>query len=228
MIGFYFSVNNRETVIQLPVTPSEFTVDKPQGNETFETASRGWLKLIGVSELRSISFSSFFPVKDYPFLQNRSMWGFSYVEIIDTWKKEKVPIRLTIDTGGISFPCVVEDFKYTVGTTGDVQYDITLAEFPLLGEEPEGDDILSKEYEELKASIQDIQDRLHVLENPMIYNYVDQNMPEWARSTIADLQKKGYLNGMGSGLELNLEMLRLLKIMDRAGVFENVPQEEMH
>lgn len=226
MIGFYLSVNNRETVLQLPVPPNEFSVDKPQGNETFETASKGWLKLIGEPDLRSISFSSFFPVKDYPFLQNRSMWGFSYVEIIDTWKKKKIPIRLTIDTGGISFPCVVESFKYSVGTTGNVDYDITFAEFPLF-EENNGGDILSKEYDELKASITDIKDRLWQLENPMIYNYVDDNMPKWARSTIKKLQQKGYLKGMGSGLDLTLEMLRLLTIMERAGIFENVPQEEM-
>ncbi|MDR0930608.1 MAG: CHAP domain-containing protein [Clostridiales bacterium] len=54
---------------------------------------------------------------------------------------------------------------------------------------------------------------------PMIYNYVDDNMPDWAKPTIVKLMDKGYLSGGEAGLGLTDEMLRLLVINDRAGVY---------
>ena len=54
----------------------------------------------------------------------------------------------------------------------------------------------------------------------MIYNYVDENMPEWARGTIQKLMDNGYLQGDENGaLGLNDTMLRLLVINDRAGLY---------
>ena len=62
--------------------------------------------------------------------------------------------------------------------------------------------------------------RVHELENPMIYNYIDQNMPEWAKPTIQKLVGKGVLVGNEKGeLGLNDDMLRLLVILDRQGIF---------
>ena len=43
-MDIYLSVNNREQVLRLPVLPPEFTVSKPQSNETFETVTQGQLK----------------------------------------------------------------------------------------------------------------------------------------------------------------------------------------
>lgn len=43
--------------------------------------------------------------------------------------------------------------------------------------------------------------------------------PKWAQDTIRKLMHKGYLSGDGSGLDLSHDMVRLLVIQDRAGVF---------
>ena len=75
-MDIYLSVNNREQVICLPVLPAEFTVSKPQKNEVFETVDQGELKLIGKAGLKGITISSFFPVRDYPFLKDRTYKGF--------------------------------------------------------------------------------------------------------------------------------------------------------
>ena len=120
------SVNNREEVLVLPVLPPEFTVSKPQANEVFETVTSGQLKLIGNSALKSISWNSFFPVRDYPFLHDRSNTGFGYAYIIDTW------IRLVITETPINMACCVDDFSYTIKKDGDMNYSITLGEVPLL------------------------------------------------------------------------------------------------
>lgn len=71
------------------------------------------------------------------------------------------------------------------------------------------------QYEELSA-------RIAKLEAPeMIYNYVDENMPKWARATVQKLMDKGYLKGDEQGLGLDERMLRTLVILDRAGAFRD-------
>ena len=55
-------------------------------------------------------------------------------------------------------------------------------------------------------------------DNVMRYNTVTE-CPEWARNTIQKLVKRGILNGNGEGLDLSEDMIRLLVICDRAGIF---------
>ena len=74
------------------------------------------------------------------------------------------------------------------------------------------------QYEELKTMIGELSKKI---KEPMIYNYVDANMPEYARQTIQKLMDKGYLKGDSSGnLNLTDEMLRTLVILDRSGSFD--------
>lgn len=56
-------------------------------------------------------------------------------------------------------------------------------------------------------------------ETEMRYNTVKE-CPTWAQATIQKLVKKGHLNGNGEGLDLSVDMVRLLVILDRAGVFD--------
>lgn len=79
---------------------------------------------------------------------------------------------------------------------------------------------LTEEIEFLKSSLDRLGDRVTALENPMIYNFVDENMPEWARPTIKNLTKKGILAGNeNSELKLNTDMIRILVLLDRQGIF---------
>lgn len=83
------------------------------------------------------------------------------------------------------------------------------------------EDLTMSQYEELKSMINSLSNRVNTLESPMIYNYIDDNMPSYARDTVKKLVDKGYLKGETSGLKLNDEMLRLFVILDRSGVFDN-------
>ena len=112
--------------------PPEFTVSKPHSNEVFETVTSGQLKLIGRPSLKSISWDSFFPVRDYPFLRDRSYKAFGYLYVIDTWIQQKLPIRLIITDTPINMACCVDDFSYTIKKDGDMNYSITLGEVPLI------------------------------------------------------------------------------------------------
>ena len=79
----------------------------------------------------------------------------------------------------------------------------------------EEENLMSKEYDELSG-------RLAKVENPMIYNYMDENMPEWAKPTVQKLLDKGALKGNERGeLGLTEEFLRVLVINDRMGVYDN-------
>ena len=130
-MDIYLSVNNRTDVMRLPVIPPEFTISKPQSTEVFETVSRGELQIIGVPKLKGITISSFFPVRDYPYLRDASMKGWEYVYKIDTWIEQKLPIRLIITDTPINMAVAVKDFDYSIKTDGDLWYNLQLEEFPL-------------------------------------------------------------------------------------------------
>lgn len=55
-------------------------------------------------------------------------------------------------------------------------------------------------------------------EDEVRYNTVKE-CPSWAQKTIQKLVDKGYLSGNGEGLDLSHDMVRLLVILDRSGVF---------
>ena len=95
-MDIYLSVNNRADILKIPVLPSQFTISKPQSTETFETVSHGELMLIGSPKLKSISISSFFPIRDYPYLRDKSMKGWEYVYKIDKIYNEKKTGRVRI------------------------------------------------------------------------------------------------------------------------------------
>lgn len=47
-----------------------------------------------------------------------------------------------------------------------------------------------------------------------------EEIPAWAQPTIQKLMDAGFLAGTGTGLDLSMDMIRMLVILDRAGVFD--------
>jgi hypothetical protein len=97
-----------------------------------------------------------------------------------------------------------------------------LEQFNLLGYEYSADneeeELTVSQYEELKSSIDYISGVVTELANPMIYNYIDDNMPDWAKESVQAAIKKGILSG-DSEWGLNYDNLRTLTWMHRAGLF---------
>ena len=220
-MDIYLSVNNRADILQIPVLPAEYTISKPQGLQTFETVSKGELQLIGTPKLKGITITSFFPIRDYPYLRDTSMKGQEYIYKIDTWIQQKLPIRLIITDTPINMVVAVKNFQYTTKTDGDLWYTLELEQFNLLDyENPQTDDeeeLTMSQYDELKATDEYQQSILDDLTNP--YNYIDDNMPEWAREAVQAAKDKGIVQGDGDGLALTYSELRILTWMYRAGVF---------
>ena len=75
-------------------------------------------------------------------------------------------------------------------------------------------------FNKLVNAVSNLTERVDKLDSKMIYGYVDDNMPEWAKPTILKLMQKGVLKGDETGnLNLDENMLRTLVILDRAGIF---------
>ena len=73
----------------------------------------------------------------------------------------------------------------------------------------------------LVEAVEGLTGKVDKLTNKMVYAWVDDNMPEWARPTITKLVNLGFLKGDEEGkLNLDDNMLRILVILDRAGNFD--------
>nr|DAH06889.1 MAG TPA: tail assembly protein [Caudoviricetes sp.] len=222
-MDIYLSVNNRADILKIPVLPSEFTISKPQSTDVFDTVSQGELQLIGKSKLKGITISSFFPVRDYSYLRDTSMKGWEYVYKIDTWIEQKIPIRLVITDTPINMAVAVKNFEYTIKTDGDLWYTLVLEEFNLLNSENQQlneEEFDMEELNKLKEQMEYLIGIMETLANPMIYNYVDENMPEWARGSVQKLVDKGILSGEEGGLNLNYDQLRTITWFDRLGLLD--------
>ncbi len=85
----------------------------------------------------------------------------------------------------------------------------------------EGEEFDMEKLAVLEAKVKELEGRIEGLENPMIYNYIDENMPEWARGVISQLVSAGILKGVNDKGELGLtyEDLRHYVANYRAGIY---------
>ncbi len=91
----------------------------------------------------------------------------------------------------------------------------------------EKEELTVPQYEELKNEIRDLTETVKLLavevadlKNPMIYNYIDENMPSWARPSVQKAANQNILRGDENGLNLTDRDLRLIVWLDRAGLFD--------
>ncbi len=213
MIRIYLSVNNREEVMELPVIPPEFSVQKPQGDETFETVTGEELSFIDAPGLKSIAWDCFFPSKDYPFLRCSrfdDVWEYGYK--IDMWIKRKLPIRLIISGTPINMAVKVTQFDYKLGTTGDIVYNIAFKEIPLI--DTESEDLTLAQYEELSGRLDELSAKIDSLTGGKLIETIDDARPFYDQA-ISELQEAGYINGTGDGLDFTEDMARVVTIFYR-------------
>lgn len=90
------------------------------------------------------------------------------------------------------------------------------------------DELMSKEYDELKQLIeskdtiinimgQEIAALQSIVNTPkMIYNYIDDNMPQWAHEAVQWCVNNGLITGTGDGLGLNNTKLWVCVVLHRA------------
>ena len=91
----------------------------------------------------------------------------------------------------------------------------------IVGEKME-EELTMSQYEELKQMISEqtarvdvLQNEVYKIENPMIYNYIDDNMPDWAKEAVRWCVDNGIIVGTGSGLGLDDTKLWTCVVMYR-------------
>lgn len=77
----------------------------------------------------------------------------------------------------------------------------------------ESEELMVTQYEELKSEIDGLK--------PMIYDYMDDNMPAWAKPTVQKLMDRDIIVGDDKGrLGLTADMLRMFVANDRAKLYD--------
>ena len=84
-----------------------------------------------------------------------------------------------------------------------------------------GDELTMTQYQEIKQQIDTIFKQLEGVKQalPKVYNTLN-DIPEWGSPVIEKLYAKGILQGTDKGLNISYDLLRLLVLNDRAGLYD--------
>lgn len=82
------------------------------------------------------------------------------------------------------------------------------------GDEPMTD-VERKKFNEIVNIVSDLAVDVNKIKNKMIYNYIDKNMPEWAREGVQYCVDNGFIQGTGDGLGLDDKDLKYCTIIMR-------------
>ena len=117
--------------VRLPVLPPEYTVSSAQNNTVVNVVALGDVVLKGKRGLRSITFSSFFPMRyDAGYCEFTNIKKpKAYVEMIESMKRAGA-VKLIITGTSINFRCTIESFEWGENDgTGDIDFTLTLQEY---------------------------------------------------------------------------------------------------
>jgi len=120
----------------IPIVPPDVDFKEGGENDTLKTV-KGNIRLVGEKTLTTVSWSSIFPVnKKYGFVAVGSRTnGYDYVNFLQEAVKAKIPIRVIMTTLNKRTICnmlatIDDGFSWAIDKAGDIQYSISLTEFP--------------------------------------------------------------------------------------------------
>lgn len=122
--------------LRLPITPF-FNVERSQNNSTELVNEVGTINIKGKKGLRHVSLDSFFPSKEYDFLESSdvNLNPYFYDEKLEKWANADEPLRLIITETPYNFEVLID--SYSSGEqdgTGDVYYSLSLSEYVRVSE----------------------------------------------------------------------------------------------
>jgi len=137
---FWLAFNNGAEKLRLPVPPQTFELQTGAMNTTVTIHELGEVNLIGKRRLKSISLSSYFPVRDDGLCQYR---GFppprTCVETIEQWRDSGRPIRLIVigESVRLNEAMAIESFSYSQKRgPADIYFTLELKEYRFLNFTP--------------------------------------------------------------------------------------------
>lgn len=133
------SFENRSEVLELPWPLQEHNISSPHNTYSFDTINTGEVLAIGKKKLRTMTISSTFPSKPYPFLFSQTFPEPSVcIEMINKWRLSGKPIRVAIMDTDINLAMAIESFDYGKEDgdgSGDVAFTLALKEYSYLNVE---------------------------------------------------------------------------------------------
>ena len=114
----------------LPVTPDNYSLTNGQDNKVINITQVGEALLFGNPKLRTLSFSGFFPARDYPFTVGDRKSPDACVALLTKWMEAKAPIRVIITDSPINLMMGLMSFPYKKkDPTGDIYFDASFTEY---------------------------------------------------------------------------------------------------
>lgn len=117
--------------LRLPVLPSSYDMSYTHNNTEVNITNFGTVNLIGNRNLATAELESFFPNKNYNFVQYK---GFpepnACVELINKWMQ--APVRYIVTGTKIDLLMSIEEFTYKEQDgTGDIYYTLSLKQYKI-------------------------------------------------------------------------------------------------
>ncbi|MBV4423246.1 peptidoglycan-binding domain-containing protein [Clostridium tyrobutyricum] len=128
---FWLKQDNDNSGFQLPVNPSKYEIARIIDNGTFDTEMSGERSFLGTSKLKTFEINSFFPLRKYNFLLCAAKDDpYDYIRIIESWIRNKWPVRVIITQTLINLLCSIDEFHYGEDDgTRDVTFTISFKEY---------------------------------------------------------------------------------------------------
>lgn len=132
MHGIYMSVRNDSDGFQLPVNPEIVGVVTAGDGERFKIAKTGAVNVPKSIELSEFGLESFFPGQDYHFLETRFRQPSYYINKLNQWHKERLPVRYIYVNGSFTINTLVTIENFEIGETfgsSDVNFNLSLLKY---------------------------------------------------------------------------------------------------
>lgn len=132
--GIWLSFNHDQEGFQIPVNPAEIEIKDGLDSKTYNISKLGEINMVKGGKLKEISFESFFPWNQYPFVvTDKILSPQKYVNYINKWMESKQPIHFIFVGRSltINILATIESFttKEVSGAIGDIEYSISLKKY---------------------------------------------------------------------------------------------------
>jgi hypothetical protein len=142
MIEFWLAFNNGAEKLRLPVPPRDYEMSTGLNNTTIVNNELGEINLIGKPRLKTITLSSYFPIRYDGLCQYK---GFptpaECIDMISRWRLSGKPIRLIIvgETLKVNEAMSIESFNVSQRHgPQDIYFTLELKEYRFLSSEIDG------------------------------------------------------------------------------------------
>lgn len=126
-IAVYLTDYTNKSKIELPVNPSEITLEYETDDQQSSIVNLGEINRPGNVKLTSLTIDSVFPKYRMHYVSSKKLWKpETYVKKLKNIEKKKHHVQLVVSGTKISLTMTIQDFKYGFKDGFDLEYAYTL------------------------------------------------------------------------------------------------------